>query len=344
MNKFFNTADAEGFKRSPPPSYFYLDWTQRKAEWRTISNAPNQKNIKFSSVVRWKELKNLNVNICTNYAESKSDSNFGGIDNPYTNVSYLKSHLQKSVRRSDVWRTIKTSYHMMLLDLQSFLRRLCIIALEDALPLEGFNVLVWFTSAVSKGYNMSDSQKCWCLGYAMKLAECPHYEIHEHSDKEFDLTKNKLYRLDQKQSDLLYSIQFRKAYGGMRGDKWMLSSLAEKWHNRFVEDPEKWWLTLKAHIPFVLPPEEPLEIGEWILAAIDFHCCPGILNNLSMTYDGYTEEEMKSAIWHYSSSITNKIAIDGREPTLIDPTLEPIWSTISKKFNGMARFLLKVSL
>jgi len=345
MDKYFNQKDADGYDKKPYPTYFYLDWNKKKAEWRTIQNSPDQKKLKFTSTVRWKELKNLNINICTNYLESDADFTALEFENQYSNVSYLKSHLQKSIRRSDVWRTLKTAYHMMLLDLQSFLRRLGIIAIEDSVPVDGFNMLVWFTAAVSKGYKLSSTQKCWCLGYAMKLAESKLYDpIASITANEFDITKNKLYRLSQEHADLIYSLQFRKAYGGMGGDKLMLNIASNKWIDRFNTGIDVSYLLVV--VPFVLPPIEMLDQNEWILAAIDYHCCPSIVNNILMAYDDLTEDIVRKAIWHYSSSVTNKQCCDGTPFVADNKTeeLHKVWIRIRKKFLNMAAYMLKLSI
>ena len=342
MHKFFRTRDGKEMKARPLPSYFYLNWPERKAEWRSSDRAPPKKNIVFKESIKWRDLNNQSVTICTNFkSDDALPEPFTYTDNPYNNVSFLKSHLQKAVRRSDVWRTLKTCYHFMDLDLQGFLRRLCVIAVEDSLPIEGYSVLMWFTAATSKGYTMTEAQKCWCVGYAMKLAECQYYETHQTEEHtEFPLVKRKLYLLPDEQQDLIYSLQFRKAYGGMRGDKKMFDNISERWYKR----REKFREYLACKIPFVTPPEDKMELSEWILPAIDFHCCPQIISNLLDKFEKFDEITLRKAIWHYSSSITNKTLLPDSELTKPEkpPELKHVWTKISKQFSGLARFYLKI--
>jgi len=171
---------------NPLPRYFYLKWDNFvdniTAEWRNTHHTPPLKQIDFSSTVKWNDLNKLKVDICANH--ETHDELYTYTNNPYTNKSYLKSHLQKCIRRSDVWKTIKTAYHLMDLDATAFLRRLSIIAIEDALPLKGYTTLVWLTSAVSKGYQLSEAQRCWCYSYVVELAKCKYRDIISNDERD----------------------------------------------------------------------------------------------------------------------------------------------------------------
>jgi len=205
-------------------------------------------------------------------------------------------------------------------------------------------MLVWFVVATSKGYQMSEAQKCWCIGYAYRLAECKYYEQHTHAE-EFPLTKRKLYTFPQEKSDLIYSLQFRKAYGGMRGDKRMLDAMTKRWYQRFSDElrdgHSNWSDRLQIKIPFITPPDDRMELSEWLPAAIDFHCCPQLITNLMDKFEEYDEEMLKESIWYCSSSITNKIRIDDSIAEIPAESKE-IWHKIGKSFNGLAKFYLKI--
>lgn len=329
MNRLFET-DIKPF-----PAYFYLDWEHRTAEWRTADNVPSKRA--FTTTVKWLDMKKVSIEICTNSGSSSESDGFM-LDSIYNNVSYLKSHLQKAIRLSDVYRTIKTAYHMLDLDLLAFLRRLAIIALEDSLPLEGFSVIVWFTAAVSKGYVMSDSQKAWCVGYATTLAQSKLRDHPAKCEEDFLLAKKKIPK-NNSESDLLYSIYFRKSYGGLRGDKAMLVNYTKLWYDRFMSNFGT--DVLRNHVYFVTPPTAPLELNEWLLSAVDFHCCPNIIHMLHDNYDQYEESEIKRAIWIFSSSVTNKKYLtDNSDTNVINDELFTVWKTISKKFRNLSRYML----
>jgi len=341
--KRINLGDKQAFRGFAYPSYFYLDWTRKRAEWRTIYQTPTE--LEFKKVLKWKDLKGLNITLCTNYCKTMKRHTY--TDNPYTNTSFLKSALQKAVRRSDTYRAVKIGYHLFDLDRRAFLRRLAIIALEDALPLNGFNVIVWLFLASVNGYQLSEHQMCWCLGYLVRLTECKLYDppVNGGDSESFNIAKGKLNRIPNSGKDLVYSIKFLSVARNRcrEGDLHIIDQKARQWRDRYTSGPDKTeeLLECKTETKFVTPPETPLEIGEWSPSAIDFHCSMTIVNNICETYDQFTEEEVKEAIWHCSSSVTNKTKIDGTKK-VIPVNAQKVWAVISKKYHNVAKFLIKV--
>lgn len=337
---------------NPLPRYFYFKWDNCIdniiAEWRNTRCVPPLNNLKVISTVKWNDLNKLKVHICTNY-QSDQDLSYTYTNNPYTNKSYLKSHLQKCIRRSDTWKTIKTSYHLMNLDATAFLRRLTIIAIEDALPLKGYSILVWLTSAVSNGYQLSEAQRCWCYGYAVELAKCKYRDIVSDVDRDlpdFNLANRQVHYLPQAQQDLIYSLIYRKSYGGMRGDKRLINALAHKWHRRFIQNKQDWMSNyLNSEIKMITPPSEELELNEWNPAAIDYHCIPQMIYTLLEAYDEFTDDEIRHAIWHHSSSITNKHPLEPEPEPLPKPNTQllAVWRKIRKRFTNMAQYYLQLN-
>jgi hypothetical protein len=323
------------------PSCFYLSWTkdgptpQYKAtwcNWRTIDRSKN----KFSTTVKWKDL-NLELVIATDYVGTPYSVD---MENGYHNKEYLKSHLQKVIRRSNSYKALLTAWHFLDLDLHDFLRRLCIIAVEDCLPLDGYATIVWFMAAVSKGYKPCNNQIAWILGYVYDLAICKKYEQISHAPN-LSLRSIRMRTLTQEGKDLVYSIILRKSYGGMRGDKDMCLNAAQLWSARYQTKSVHLELLNRKTI-FITPPEIGMRKSEWVIGAIDFHCCPNIIVAMWEKHDEYTEAEIKSAIWHCSSSVTDKqnIADDigQRDPT--GRNLE-VWKAVRKDFLSYARFILE---
>jgi hypothetical protein len=261
------------------------------------------------------------------------------LENPCSNKEYLKSHLQKCIRRSNVYKTVKTAYHHIDANLQDFLRRLAIIAVEDALPLEGFSTLVWFMAANSKGYQLSDEQLHWCLGYAADLARCKFRERVPAEAAEPCIKSMRLKRLPQAGQDLAYSILFRHAYGGMEGDGRMLLGLAGLWASRY-HTGSRYVANLQRRTNFITPPSEALQKEEWYLAAIDFHCCPHILPAMNERHEEYSEAQIRMAIWHCSSSITDKTDMSGGTAQ-VEPGSEEVWNAIKKDVVFYARRMLE---
>ena len=342
MLKFLKK-NKQGIVMKPIPTYFYLDWENKKAVWlrRDQITDSMRESFVFLKKVEWKSLK-IKINICTSY---KGDPYNVLLDSAYKNVAFLKSHLQKCIRRSNHYKAIKTGYHFYVLDPIQMIRRISIIALEDVLPLEGYAMLVWMCAAMTKGYILSNSQVCWVLSYIYRLCECRNLEKLGTLDK-YSLIGKQTYLLDEKQSAIVFSIGFRRAYGGLAGDKKMLDYLTRLWYQRFrSKNSEEWWSKLKGQQQFITPPSEKLQISEWILAAIDFHCYPGMIYNIQESYDQFTDEEIKQAIWFCSSSKTDKTIVGSDSSTKepIDKKHVAVWKVINRKFHSLAKFYLNVN-
>ena len=330
----------DGRKPKFHPNCLFLSWTtdgptpQYTATWCSYYDI-DLKAVKWSSRIKWKDLKS-EILVATDYVGQP----FTVVaSNPYRNKSYLKSHLQKVIRRSNAYKALKTAWHYIDLDLHDFLRRLAIIAIEDCLPLEGFSTLIWFMAATSKGYALNMEQICWVLGYVYDLAKTDSYEQFEHKD--LSLRQIRMRTLSQEGKDLVYSIMFRQAYGGMSGDKKMCSQAGYIWSARY--QTKSLFISKRARkIIFVSPPSNVMSTAEWVIPAIDFHCCPNIITAMWEKHDDISEEKIKSAIWHCSSSVTNKINIapDLGQRDCANKELQAIWKTIRKDFLSYARFML----
>lgn len=317
------------------PSCFYLDGY--KARWIQLKDLPRE-TLAFSTAVSWKAMR-MEVCIASNVSSATEPYSIT-LENPCGNKEYLKSHLQKSVRRSNVYRTVKTAYHHIDANLQDFLRRLSIIAVEDALPLDGFSTLVWLMAANSKGYQLSQEQLHWCLGYAADLARCKFMELRKHEkDSQPDIKSMRLKRLPPAGGDLVYSILFRQAYGGMEGDSMMLQHAAGMWAARYHTD-SKHIASLNRRVNFITAPAEALQKEEWYLAAIDFHPCPQILAAMTEKHEEYSEADVKKAIWYCSSAITDKTDLCGQEKGKPEGS-EVVWNKIRKDFSYYARRMLE---
>jgi hypothetical protein len=329
----------DGKKLQLHPNCLYLSWTnegptpQYQATWCSYRTIDLSKN-KFSAYVKWKDYNN-DIMIATDYV---GDPYSVKMTNNYRNKEYLKSHLQKVIRRSNTPRALKTAWHFLDLDLQDFLRRIAIIAIEDCLPLDGYANIIWFMAAVSKGYVLSNEQICWILGYVYDLSQCTNYEQIVHDNK-LTVKTIKSRSLSQEGKNLVYSILFRKSYGGMKGDKEMCLAAAQLWSSRFGTQ-SLFLALLNRPLKFITPPLVIMQKSEWIIGAIDFHCCQGIVSTMWEKHDEFSEDDIRSAIWHCSSSVTNKINIGpDREQRTPQKYIE-IWKVIKKDFLSYAKFVL----
>jgi hypothetical protein len=331
---------------APPllhPTCLYLDWPEAEAVWLTTAEMSVKTDFKWQTTVHWKEL-GCDILIATNYPSTFLSSVDDDEDEtePYRNVAYLKSHLQKCIRRSNSYKALKTAKHFYQLDSMEFIRRLGIIAVEDCLPLHGYSTLVWMTAACSGGYNLSKEHWCWLLGYVHDLCQCKYYEqFAQVKAEDCNLKSLRLRTLSEEGRNLCYSLLFRQAYGGMKCDKGMLYSAAAIWSSRYKINSEFARLLPRERI-FISPPQEVLSRNEWILAALDFHCYPGVTLNLTEKHDEYTPEDIKEAIWHCSSSVTNKanIAEDLKKRDKDGERHNQVFKVVKRDFLSLAKFMI----
>ena len=322
------------------PSCLYLSWTAEgptpryRATFCNYRELDRSKN-KFSATIKWKEL-NMDLVVATDYVGEPYSCD---MENIYRSQDYLKSHLQKVIRRSNPYKALLTAWHYMDLDLPDLLRRLCIIAVEDSLPLDGYSTIVWFMAAVSKDYKLSGSQVAWLMGYIYDLSMCKHYEQFPTAPP--DIKGIKVRSLQGQGRDLVYSILLRRAYGGMKGDKEMCLSAAKLWSARFHTGYLHLSRLARKDI-FISPPTVTMRKMEWVVGAIDFHCCPNIIHLMWEKHDEFTEEDIKGAIWHCSSSVTDKTNI-GEDLGQRKPLGRhlAVWKVIRKDFLSYARFMLE---
>ena len=106
----------------------------------------------------------------------------------YSNLGYLKSHLQKCIRQSNTQKSLQTAKHFMQMNLNQFLRRLFIIILEDVYIIDEIQKLVWYTAAVSKGYRLNKQDLQWVYGSVVYLCNAKFRDDSEYNhDTLFDL-------------------------------------------------------------------------------------------------------------------------------------------------------------
>lgn len=169
LDRWIVKKDNDGEKIEPLFTIFFLDGETMKATW--VREMP--KFHTYSTTIKWSALSDEPVTIVGNIGRADTDK-FPHFVFPseaiYNNVPYLKSHLQKCIRRSNLNLTLKTALHLARLDFQELLRRLCIIMVEDAILMPEFPTLVWIMAAVSKGYCLDKKRVYWLFGLIAKIA------------------------------------------------------------------------------------------------------------------------------------------------------------------------------
>ncbi len=270
---------------------FYLNWNNKKALW--VDNIPSDSC--FITKVNWRQ-QNTHITICSNIVQKVYQI---PIESYYQNMSYLKSHLQKCIRRKLNILATKTAYHMIKLDTTDFLRRLPIIMIEDVILHDSLPIIIWFMVATSckKKFILQEEHIKWLLGVVNTLCNINEHDNIKLSDKIKDIIRYD--KLDNEDHvSLLYSLQLRAGYGGMKCDIRMLNYFSDKWYKRFKKNE----LCNNEPITLLEIPTK-LKKNEWLLEALDFHCAPYMIEQIHKKYDDISLEDIQKTIWHNSSKI-----------------------------------------
>lgn len=170
-------------------------------------------------------------------------------------VSFLKSMLQKAIRRGFVTHALFACYSLLQLDYITLYRRLPIIMIEDVRLHDGFSPLVWYMI-----YNKPPSTRFvkWVLGLVVFLCKYPGVE-------DYDLNAQLPFELPQE--PIVWSLVYRIAYGGLKGDIGMMSYIVSQLCSGrdYLKTP------IESYHQHITTPTA------WMYEAIDFHVYPGLL-------------------------------------------------------------------
>ncbi len=305
---------------------FYLNWVSEPyAVW--LDEIPNE-DINFTTKINWRQEKEK-ITIC---GTLKQESYEIPEESYYQNISYLKSHLQKCIRRKLHDKAVKTAFHMIKLDIQEFLRRLPIIMIEDVTLHDSLPIIVWLMAAcTNKEFIVQEEHIKWLLDIVYILCEIKEHDKSHSQDKIKDISRYHKLENDDKLS-LLYSLQLRGGYGGMKCDIKMINYFSDLWYHRFEDgrDCNKLHINKKYDINSI----EKLSKKEWEIAAIDFHCAPYMIGWLQKKFDDFDEDEFKNIIWHNSSKINIRDKFD-------DKGTAEYWNKIKTEVIIIQSYILK---
>lgn len=316
--------DGQGKSLLSAYPYFYLDWPTESSQplhcgWYEDLN---------NKVVRWKKMVtagNRDICLCSS-TEPPTMPTIGMMAGSIYD-SYLKSHLQKAVRRRKKKASVFTGDLLLEMSPLQLMRRLPIIMLEDSFPHKDISVIVWFMCAYSttkintKIFYLHERQKEWILGFIYQLTATNYkevvprkYYLHNSEDHDFWKLIPSLHRLEGKGMrsvmDFVYSIETRLRYGGMDGDSRLMIASIRYYLDRaenggFTVSDKIWKNEFYRPIRPILCHRTKFTQDEWIYLAYDFHCSPGILTRLEEEFPGYDKDIFKATIWHCSSSMNN---------------------------------------
>ena len=367
-------------------TYFYLEWSENKPKGHAVFQSEKPKKMNFKSTFHWNTVqKGQEITLCGyfDYLLDVDPSDTTPIykmekEKKYKNAGYLKSLLQKSIRRGDPNLAVQSAYHLMHLDFDDFIRRLPIIMIEDTSAHTCFSTLVWFMVAAAScpaSFKFDRSVYEYILGSVLVICNIPVYHAVPSSSAAkpqsasvgagdggepalIQPLSKKLVRynaLKEPYKSLCYALQLRRAYGGMACDMEMLDKYAEEWarisgitsdmsgsdsKNRSGSLHDKW--LQKAPVRSIHLASLPaLMLTEWDVAAIDFHCAPQLIDHVVAEFPDFEArgEYIKKLIWHYSSKINKRIT-GAAAATPREYKVED-WNKIKKYVGRVQAYLLE---
>ena len=272
------------------PKYFYWKWG-KNAVWTDVEK---DGNYKFE--INWKDY-NHKLVLIGDFPESP-EYKLDQIEDGEFQISIMKSHIQKCVRRKLNIHAVRSSYHLLTIDFNQFIRRINIIMLEDVTLMDSYCNLIWMMLGFStKTWKPLNIHIEWLLGVVHTLCEVN--ELIKFDKNNIHLSELYLDGLNQEQKSLIYSMQIRKSYGGMKSDTEMIQSIINDKIKEFKNNQS----VLKIPIKRVSLVMQYLEFKNYELSGIDFHCVPHIIEKVKEKYPQFYEQEIKSLIWKFRSGI-----------------------------------------
>lgn len=225
-------------------------------------------------------------------------------------IHLIKSALQKNVRLGNVNGAVNLGWLCTCNPngLRELLRRLPIIAIEDAIVPPNFNNIVWLMLASysnSYQYTEYDIQDIIKFIYLISSVKFRDPMLEEVSNAPAFSVSN---------DSLINSIIVRESFGGMKGDMKMLRCAAHYWSTRDMTDTLSvaYGTTFDINLPDKFIHHGCILTTDIPLSAVDFHCS-SILDNLTDLQ--YPIDDIKRAMWVCSSSLNVKT--DWKHATLL---------------------------
>ena len=197
--------------------------------------------------------------------------------------SLLKSAIQKSVRRGDVNKAVRTAKSLIALSETDALRRLMIIPIEDCILPQDYDKYAAMLRRVSSkgGEPLTEAEKTIALSIIGEAARCEWRDLDVGNPD--DEGKNYVMQpvKGSKENDLVNALLYRSRIGGSKWDWIMLNQMARAWNKRFAEGS---WTAEKLKQYFTG------EVIEWsdvpyataddiLIESVDMHCS-GVLHLL----------------------------------------------------------------
>ena len=228
------------------------------------------------------------------YHRSAEESSMFEIPTRSRNVHLLKSLLQKSIRRGCVSVAQRSARDLMLESPIELIRRLPIIMIEDTTV---FHEIVDLVFDLLCGRMLDISRP---LKYVSMLAHTKKRYVP--NSKSVSFSKKTLFdkcikHINEPPSMVAFALLLRASYGGMQGDVNMLVHAAQ-----LVMDKKMSIETLDSEECTFSFDTRILNLTDWIIDAVDFHCCSNILT-YAADKTGMDPTTVKKLMWKHASKI-----------------------------------------
>ena len=306
---------------------------------------------------------NLPYNMETNIY--KAECTLGQpLQNAHT-LPYLKSHLQKCVRKGNAGLAVRTCKELLQLDVLQVVRRISIIMVEDVDLHPSFNILLWWTIVLSKQAAQRKQNGLsetltegdvprylieWLLGLTHMLCVYNHRRFFDLKRPTYTLwssvqechayvTKTIApHRLHENMLHTLRSVLVRTSYGGLKGDIQLLKSVYCTYNetlqtNQLDKQHHTLWNAIVK--PIVYESVQTLSIELWDLDAVDFHIAHHILDKV-IEWSHDQSIDVKRMMWENGSSVNVRDMIHPSEKYAYS-----VWRTIVRKLRNYQIYLLE---
>ncbi len=213
------------------------------------------------------------------------------------NQYILISNFQKAMRRKAIDACLSTGIQLLGQDATVFLRRLAVVLLEDSLLHPRlYCEVVWLMLATGKGYKLR-------VADVQIIADAIVTGLESRS--RYNLLKEARHPPDAAAlpSTTVAAIRLRAAVGGMKFDTAFLGRLADRLADADLPCEEDWYSIALGDI-------SEFSVKKHMIAmAIDFHCCPFILDTLDDLLKS-DRTVIKNAIWWHWSSLNERLGED----------------------------------
>ena len=203
-------------------------------------------------------------------------------------IPILKSNLQKAVRRMNLNQAVQSGLELAILDPNELLRRLPIIAIEDATLIKGTSVIICLMMMKKEYFTIKEIT--FIVKYITALCSLKKTFYNNENIIPTEISSEE--RIKNIELEMLF---IRISYGGMKYDLFMLRRAMNLFEKECIEDVMH--LINESEIPETIDFKHTI-----LLSSLDFHPNPWILNYIARNTN-ISKERIKELIWHGESAL-----------------------------------------